>query len=281
MLGFFYWDPQPEMFQFDLPFLHRGILWYGFFFALGFFCAYCAFLYCVRLYLAKTTPASVKSHSLQIADKATLYVVIGTLIGARLGDVLFYQDWGEIARHPIAIIKIWEGGLASHGAAVGIFIALWLLSKKISLPFLRLLDLIVAPTALAGMFIRIGNFFGQEILGIPTQMPWGVVFGHPVDGLAGVPRHPVQLYEAFWYGLVFLVLLTLVKRHPNLKRQGRIAGLFFLLVFSFRFLIEFLKVEQSSLLQNAHLLTMGQWLSLPAIALGVFLLMRAAHSGSR
>jgi len=228
-----------------------------------------------RLYMDEALPLiTLKKRSLLFADKATFYIVAGTLIGARLGDILFYQGWAEIARDPLIVFRIWEGGLASHGGAIGIFIALWLLSKKMSFSFLRLLDLVAAPAALGGMFIRIGNFFGQEILGTPTRLPWGVIFGHPVGREEAVPRHPVQLYEALWYGLVFIALLWYFRRHPRLKEPGRLAGALFVSVFSFRFLIEYFKVEQSRLIDAHAFLTMGQWLSLPAIAFGIFLLCR-------
>lgn len=273
-LAFIYWDPNPEMFSIDLPFLHRGILWYGFLFAFGFFVGYWIFLYLLRRYF-HFFPKFRKEDSVKIAEKVTVYVVLGALIGARLGDILFYQRWAEIASHPLSIFKIWEGGLASHGAVVGIALSLWILSKKMRFSFLRLVDLCVIPTALAGLFIRVGNFINQEILGIPTQLPWGVVFGHPL-GVPPIPvaRHPVQLYEAVWYGLVFLFLLHYFKKHPKLENPGRITGLFFVAVFGFRFLIEFLKEEQSPLFDGFTLLTMGQVLSIPIILLGIFLLFR-------
>jgi prolipoprotein diacylglyceryl transferase len=273
-LAFIYWDPNPEMFSIDLPFLHRGILWYGFLFAFSFFVGYWIFLYLLRRYFLSFHKFR-KEDSVKIAEQVTVYVVLGALIGARLGDVLFYQKWTEIASHPLTIFKIWEGGLASHGAVVGIALFLWILSKKLKFSFLRLLDLIVIPTALAGLFIRVGNFINQEILGIPTQLPWGVVFGHPLGAAPGpVARHPVQLYEAVWYGLVFLLLLQYFKKHSSLEKPGRITGLFFVAVFGFRFCIEFLKEEQSLLLDGFTLLTMGQVLSIPLVLLGIFLLIR-------
>lgn len=167
---------------------------------------------------------------------------------------------------------MWQGGLASHGGAVGILIALWLFSRSTKIPFLRSVDFAVVPTALAAVCIRIGNFFNQEILGIPTGLPWGVIFGHPADGGPLVPRHPAQLYEALWYSCVFIALFLYARAHPHYERKGRLTGLFLILVFGFRFLIEFLKVEQSVSLSAASCLTMGQWLSIPFVLLGVYLL---------
>jgi prolipoprotein diacylglyceryl transferase len=273
MIGFLYWDPSPEMLPFELPFLHRGILWYGFFFALGFFLGYCLFLWMLRRFFTATGHPSQK-HAKQVAETVAFYIAIGGLFGARLVDILFYQDPSLLWRDPLSLFRVWEGGLASHGGTVGAVLALWLASFKIRLSFLRLLDLTAIPAAAAGACIRIGNFFNQEIVGTPTQLPWAVIFGHPAGGEAVVPRHPVQLYEAFFYVGVFFILLRSFTRHSALKNSGRIAGLFFLLVFSFRFCIEWLKVEQSRLLGPASILTMGQYLSLPAILFGLYLLFR-------
>lgn len=273
-VAYFYWDPDPEMVHITLPFLNRGILWYGVFFALGFFVGYCIFLYLLRRHCS-FFPHMRKENITRIAEKVAMHVIIGTLIGARLGDVIFYQDWGDIVRHPFSVFKIWEGGLASHGAVVGIFIALWLFSKReVGAPFsfLRILDLVVIPTALAGLFIRVGNFFNQEILGTHTTLPWGIVYGHPLGGdrTSMEPRHPVQLYEALWYGCVFIILLSYFHKHPRLEHAGRILGLFFVLVFGFRFFIEYVKIEQSS--RAAAFLTTGQWLSIPLFVAGVVIL---------
>ena len=177
MISFLYWNPDRAIFSFDLPFLGRPILWYGFFFSLGFFVAYQVFLHLLKK----------ESLPKQIAERVLCYVIVGTLIGARLGDILFYQDWKMILSHPLAVFQIWEGGLASHGGAFGIFIALILfyyrLSKsKTPLSFAKLLDLVVIPVCLAAFFIRVGNFFNQEILGLPSQVPWAVIFGNPADG---------------------------------------------------------------------------------------------------
>ena len=154
--------------------------------------------------------------------------------------------------------------------AIGIFIALYFLyrsyDKKYS--YLRLLDLVVVPTAFVAVCIRAGNFINQEILGTVSRVPWAVIFAHPADGSLPIPRHPVQLYEAGFYLLTFAVLMLLWKKWC--RKDGKIAGLFFVLIFGFRFFVEFFKVEQSSYVHTT--LTMGQYLSIPLIALGCFLL---------
>ena len=142
------------------------------------------------------------------------------------------------------------------------------------LRFLTVLDMITVPTALAGAFIRLGNFINQEITGLPTLLPWGVIFGHPIDGIAGVALHPVQLYEAVIYLLVFAFLMLLWIRNKSLLGKGIISGWFFLLIFGFRFLIEYLKMPQNEIVDRQGGLMMGQWLSLPFVLLGAYLLIR-------
>lgn len=255
------------MLPFNIPLLGRPILWYGFLFAFGFFLGYWIFLRLLKHYPEK----EVREKSTFIAERVSFYVIIGTVIGARIGDVLFYRSWAELVHDPFEIFKIWQPGLASHGGAAGILVALWVFVRRYKyFTWLQLLDLVVIPTGLVGCFIRIGNFVNQEILGKTTSLPWAVVFGHPADGSLPAPRHPVQLYEAGFYLLVFLFLYTRKKMKP-----GRISGIFITLIFSFRFLVEFLKVEQSPQLSPHAFLDMGQILSLPFIALGLFLYSRS------
>ncbi len=226
---------------------------------------------------------TLKQRAKGVAEAITLYVVLGALIGARLGDVLFYQNWQEIARHPATILAFWEGGLASHGGALGILLALLLFAKRkgaeYQLTFLKTLDLAVIPTALAAVLIRLGNFMNQEILGTPTTLPWGVIFMHPAGGEAALPRHPVQLYEALGYFCIFLFLFYRFHRLFPVMKTGRTTGLFLILVFAFRFAMEFFKTEQSAHLMHFPL-TMGQLLSIPLIVWGFCLALRR-HTARR
>jgi phosphatidylglycerol:prolipoprotein diacylglycerol transferase len=222
---------------------------------------------------------SIKHKVSKKAEQLTFYVIVGAIIGARLGDVLFYQNWAALAREPFLILAVWEGGLASHGGSAGILVALWIFARRFQMTFWRVVDFTVIPTAIAAVLIRIGNFFNQEILGTPTTLPWGVVFLHPADGAPIVPRHPVQLYEAVWYLIVFGILLRYWQCHKPFTPVGRLTGLFLLLVFGFRFLIEFFKVEQSVHMTPSSILTMGQWLSLPLIILGFWLVFGKNSSG--
>lgn len=276
MLSFIIWDPAREMFPWNLPFLGRPILWYGFFFAFGFFLAYFFLVYLLKNYFYQDPFCKKKAKD--ISERALVYSIIGTVIGARLGDIIFYQNWHALLKDPFLFFKIWEGGLASHGGAIGVLIAFWLLFRKIrkeasQLSFLNFLDIVCIPILIVATLIRVGNFFNQEILGVCTTFPLAVIFAHPADGSFPCPRHPAQLYEAFCYLCTFGFLVYLWKKDPTFQRQGRIFGWFLVLVFGFRMLIECIKVEQSVWLQNSSI-TMGQWLSIPFVLVGLFLLLK-------
>jgi len=218
-----------------------------------------------------------------LTDRAVIYMLIATIVGARLGHFLFYEKPSEYLKNPLEIFRIWEGGLASHGGYVAIIFALLLFSYRVrkvarGLSWTRLLDFVCAPAILCGGFIRIGNFFNQEVLGVPTSAPWGVVFGHPAGGGMQRALHPVQLYEALLYFFVFSLLWSLSYRPKFLLAEGKLIGLALIVAFSFRFLVEFIKLEQSELLSGAPLLNMGQILSIPMILFGVFFICKSAIS---
>jgi prolipoprotein diacylglyceryl transferase len=206
------------------------------------------------------------------------YMVLGTLIGARLGHCLFY-DPGFYLSNPLEILKFWHGtsfgisGLSSHGGALGIFSALYIYTRKREIPYIWILDRIVIPTALGGLFIRLGNLFNSEIVGIPTEVPWAFVFTR-IDNL---PRHPAQLYESFGYGLIFVMLYSLYRRLRRESPDGLLLGLFTLFAFTYRFFIEFVKERQANYGQDL-LLSVGQLLSVPLVILGIFLVARAIQS---
>lgn len=272
MISTISWDPSPELLPFNIPFLGRPILWYGFLFALGFFLAYLV----LQSLLKKEFGLKQAKF---LVEKLCLYVVIGTIVGAKLGDFFFYQDWSD----PLSFLKIWERGLASHGAVAGIFVSLFIFlkkyQKKVSLSWKKLLDFLAVPAGLVGACIRVGNFINQEILGTVTDLPWGVVFGHPIDGSRPVPRHPVQLYEAAFYLAMFAITFWMYQKKK--WKEGRLAGFFLTAVFSFRFLIEFLKEEQSYWMPNWGLIDMGQLLSVPLICFGLYLFFKPLLSSSK
>jgi len=233
----------------------------------------------LRLFIEKTFYDAIVSTKYKVnwsVDRLLIFVIVGTIVGARLGHIIFYEHFTYYLLHPWLIFKTWEGGLASHGAAVAIAIALYFFVKKMKryspkISYVTILDLVCIPTALAAVFIRIGNFFNQEILGKATTLPWAIVFGHAIDGSAPMPRHPVQVYEAIFYLLVFLVLYFLAKRPYMFFKEGKLIGLFFILVFTFRFFIEFLKQKQSLIISDASTILMGQYLSIPFIVIGIIL----------
>lgn len=215
-------------------------------------------------------------------DKLLIYVVIATIVGARLGHVFFY-DWHIYKQNPIDIFKIWEGGLASHGGAIAILIALYIYSKKVSKKSMWwILDRIVAPIAIAGCFIRLGNLVNHEIIGEPTDLPWGFMFMHEsvsnlveVDGeMVHVYRHPAQLYEALAYLLSFFILLRLYWKTNLKEKSGFIFGLFLIFIFGWRFIIEFVKLGQAE--RDAGLIiNTGQWLSIPFVVAGIIIVILA------
>lgn len=275
MFSFFVWDPDRVFFV--IPYLHHRIMWYGVLFAFGFIVGYFLVRKILTSFLThRDIPVEIaEKEALRLTDQGIVYIVVGALVGARLGHVFFYS-WDYFKHHPLDIFKIWEGGLASHGGAIGILMALiifvWIhRNTKPPITFILTLDLIVIPTAFAAFCIRIGNFINQEITGIPTSLPWGVAFLHPIDGLPGVPVHPVQLYEAFFYLLVFLFLVCLWQKDRQSLGRGILAGWFFFLVFGFRFWVEYLKTPQNTFDNNGWI-KMGQILSIPFILVGIYLL---------
>lgn len=205
------------------------------------------------------------------AEKLLYLGLFGTVIGARLVHCLFYDPDYYLA-HPVAILKIWEGGLASHGGVMGMLLALvwgWKLAGW-PRPFLWLLDRVTLPAALGAVFVRVANFLNSEILGNPTDGSWGVVFER-VDAL---PRHPVQLYEAVGYLLTLLVLWALYRRRRADAPDGLLFGVMMVLVFGVRIAAEFFKTPQAAY-EAGQLFTVGQYLSLPFVALGLVFVVRA------
>jgi len=259
--SYFHWTGSPEILRIG----NFAIRWYGLLFALGFIIGYQ-----IMLYIFKKENKSIKD-----LESLVFYVILGTVIGARLGHCFFYEP-DYYLQNPIEILMVWHGGLASHGGAIGVLLALWIFSrkhKKINL--LWLLDRIVIPTALAATFIRIGNFFNHEIIGKPTDVPWAIVFnifqGHQIVGTTP-PVHPSQLYEAISYFLIFILLFYFYKR-GILQDSGKPFGLFFVLVFTARFLIEFTKAPQADF-EKYLPLSMGQILSIPFIVVGLYFIFR-------
>ncbi len=252
------WDVDPVIFWITetFPFKYYGIL-----FVIGLLLG----LNIVkRIYLREKIPV-------ENLEKLSTYIFVGTILGARLGHCLFY-DFDYYSQHLLEIllpIKEVNGtyqfigfqGLASHGGAIGVLTAIFLYSKKYQTNLLWILDKVALAVPITGAFIRLGNFMNSEIYGKPTNSNWGVIFSK--DDL--IPRHPTQLYEAITYTFIFIVLILLNKTK---RSNGFIFGVFLILLFSARFIIEFFKENQVNF-ENNMLINMGQTLSIPFILVGI------------
>ncbi len=233
--------------------------------------------------------------SAEILDKLVMYMVFAIIIGARLGHVLFYGPHFDVKNadgvvlergyfsHPFDIVKVWEGGLASHGATIAIILVLWWFSKKISKkPILWILDRISISAAITACFIRLANLVNSEIVGDITTVPWGFRFFQNSEDLNnfynfGVPipiRHPTQLYEAIVYFLIFVLLLFMYWKKEAWKKAGLLFGTLLVSVFTARFFIEFLKLGQSDWDQKLTINT-GQMLSIPFVIVGFYVIWKA------
>jgi len=210
-----------------------------------------------------------ESQPEEALDNLLIYVVVGIVVGARLGHCLFYDPEFYLA-NPLKILAIWEGGLASHGGGLGAIIGAYLYCKKSKFSFLWMLDRLAIATALFGIFVRTANFVNAEIIGKPSDVPWAVVFSK-VDNLA---RHPAQLYEAVAYLGIFFVLHFLYKRSALSSKQGLLFGCFLVLVFTARIVIEFFKQQQAAY-STELVLNTGQLLSIPFMLVGVALILMA------
>lgn len=261
MLGYIVWNADPILFSLG----PISVRWYGLAFAIGFFIGY---QIVARMFRHEGAPESWLGILL-------MYLIVGTVVGARLGHVFFYE-WDYYSQHPAKILAIWEGGLASHGGTIGNIIALlifsWCVSKK---PASWVFDKIVIPIALTGGLIRLGNLMNSEIYGGFTDLPWGFVFVR--DGQT-MPAHPTQIYEALCYFALFAFLMWMYWKRNAEERPWLITGIFFIWVFGTRFLIEYVKnVQVPSEIEMIakYGMNLGQMLSIPFILLGIVLVIWA------
>jgi phosphatidylglycerol:prolipoprotein diacylglycerol transferase len=270
MLDFITWTANPNIYSGFIT-----IRWYGLMFAIGFWFGY-EVVY--RIFRHEGAPEK------WIAS-LFFYVVIATIVGARLGHVFFY-DWSYYSHHLLEIFKIWEGGLASHGGTLGIIIAIFLYSRYVTHKnVLWTFDRLVVPVGLVAALIRIGNLMNHEIYGDVTNLPWGFRFianlGEYMHGSVPVftpPCHPTQIYEALCYLLLCGLCMWMYWKRNDQERPGLIFGVFMLGIFIPRFLIEFIKNVQEPweiAMRESTGLDMGQLLSIPFIILGVWLIIRA------
>ena len=262
VLDYVVWNVSPEIFSGPVT-----VRWYGLMFALGFLLGYSIL---GRMFRHEGAPEKWLGILL-------IWVVCATIIGARLGHVFFYE-WSYYSAHPLEIVKVWEGGLASHGGTIAIILAVILYSVFTTRRSpLWTFDRLVIPIALVGGMIRIGNLMNSEIYGTATTLPWGFMFLRSRqwhEMYEGLACHPTQIYEALCYFALFALLMWLYWRKNAEQRPGLIFGIFLIGIFLPRFFIEFIKNDQVGF-EADMTLNMGQLLSIPFILLGIFFMVRA------
>lgn len=274
MLNYITWTVDPELFSIG-PLTVR---WYGLLWAVG---IWLALIIVQRIFKHEKHPEAW-------VDKLFIYTVLGTIVGARLGHCFFYE-WKELAEpvtflgisfkygnhyltHPWELLYIWRGGLASHGGAIGILIAMYYYNKNVSKKgYIWIFDRLVIGVALAGAAIRLGNLMNSEIYGTATTLPWGFIFVR--DGQTE-PMHPTQIYEMIYCLVTFAVTYWLYYKKEAYKKTGLIFGVFLLGIFGTRFLLEFIKLNQEAF-ESGMILNMGQILSVPFIVWGIWLIMNS------
>ena len=295
MLDFVTWNVDPILIHIG----DGGIRWYGLLWAIG---IYICYLIELKMYKHENCPP-------EWIDKLFMWMVIGLIIGARVGHCWFYE-WHDVTlpgmkaycqymgistdpvqifgwtinyrnpyiEHPFKLLKIWEGGLSSHGGAFGLLTAAWLLNKKVfskepkfHTSILWIMDRLVVGVCVTATLIRLGNLMNSEIYGTPTDLPWGFIFVR--DGQT-VPCHPTQIYEMLYCIVAFVVTWLMYWKGKAYKREGLLLGVFLEIIFFTRFMLEFIKNDQE-LFEADHLLNMGQLLSLPFVIWGIYLIIRA------
>ena len=285
LLNYITWNVDPVL-------IHLGALqirWYGLLWALGFF---------IGFYVMRRMYRKEKMTEDSVFD-LLMYMLISTIIGARLGHCLFYEPEYYLS-NPLKMLAVWEGGLASHGGAIGILIGLWFYvrhynkskkkkDEKQRITYIWILDRVVVAVCLVGALIRVGNVMNHEIYGTPTSLPWGFVFLRGAEQFCGtvdnytacnawdapcppsqwLPCHPTGLYEAFFCLVAMGILLWMYyKRDLGIKQPGLMFGTFLVIIFGSRILIEFLKNVQVDF-ERDMVFDMGQWLSIPFVVVGI------------
>jgi len=261
ILNYIHWNPDPEI----VNIFGISIRYYGLLFVSGLILS----IYILGwIYKRENIPS-------EHLEKLSIYGMIGIFAGARLGHCLFYEPCYYLS-HPLEMILpitfppgggikfIGYQGLASHGGAFGLLIALYFYSRKTKHSIIDTIDLIAVVAALGSGFIRLGNFMNSEIIGIPATKPWSVIF----ERVDNVPRHPAQLYEAISYFIIFAIMMILYNKMRDKLKNGFFFGLVLILIFTARFIIEFVKEDQVGF-EDGMTFNMGQLLSLPYILVGI------------
>jgi phosphatidylglycerol---prolipoprotein diacylglyceryl transferase len=276
LLSAILWDVSPEVFTIRLFGLELPVPWYGLMFAVSILLGQQ-----ILTYIFKKDGKPARDVEVLI-----VYGVVGMLVGARLGHYLFYE-WDYLLRAPldwfISLVTPPFRGLASHGATITILVAIYLYSRtKADQTFLWVVDRVVIVVSLGGAFVRFGNLMNSEIYGKPTDLPWGFIFLRETDPnlLPLVPRHPTQIYESLFCIVLLAITFWLWKQKRHVLADGFITGVFIVMLFTFRFLVEFLKTEQVDF-ERGMLLNMGQILSIPAVLAGLIILWMANQTQKR
>ena len=257
------WDVDPVLFNIG----SFQLRYYGILFLAGFYLGY----YMFRNFFRR------EGKPLELLDSLLWALFLCTIVGARLGHVFFY-DWAYYSQHPAEIFMVWRGGLASHGGAAAMILTAWLLTKYMTkVSFFWLTDRVFVGSAFVACLIRLGNLMNSEIYGEPTDLPWGFIFVRG-DINNTIPCHPTQLYEASAYLLVFFLLYWMYWKKDAGKYNGLLTGVGFLGIFISRQIIEMIKNPQSDF-EVDMTFNMGQWLSVPFILFGAFLVIRALKKG--
>lgn len=242
------------------------IHWYGLMYLFGFI---------IGWWLGRVRAKDPRRNWSGVAvDDLLFFIALGVILGGRLGYVLFY-DFARFADDPASIVKIWQGGMAYHGALIGIVIAMWWFAKSRGRRFFDVADFLVPLVSPGYALGRIGNFINGNLWGAPSDLPWAMVFPNPRAG--GIPRHPTQLYQALLEGVVLFIIVWVYSRHP--RPTMAVSGVFLACAGVFRFLIEFIRVPDAHIGYLAFdWVTMGQVLSTPMIVAGVLLVWLAYRS---
>ena len=277
LLNYITWDVNPEIFRIGAI----AVRWYGLFWAIG---IYATLLITTKIFKHEKLPEAW-------VDKLFIYTVLGAILGARLGHCFFYE-WKLVAdpitflgitfnyenhylSHPWELLFIWRGGLASHGGAIGILIAMILFNKNVSKKGINwIFDRLLIGVCLCGASIRFGNLMNSEIYGSATSLPWGFLFVRTGETQ---PMHPTQIYEMLYCLVTFAIMWFMYWKKEAYKKNGLLFGIFLIGVFGSRFMLEFIKNNQEAF-ESGLPLNMGQWLSLPFIVWGIWLLLRSSSS---
>src|SRR5690625_1373593 len=255
--------------QFDPVAISIGpiaIHWYGLMYLFGFFLVWALGTYRSRL------PNSVLDR--KALEDLLFYSMLGVVLGGRLGYVLFYRpDYYLQPAHWLEITYLWEGGMSFHGGLIGVLAVFWIFSRQRKIPFLAVSDFIAPMIPLGLAAGRLGNFINGELWGRESNLPWAMVFPHAHDNLL---RHPSQLYQMLLEGIILFIILWIFSRKP--RPLGQVSGLFLIGYSLFRFLAEFTREPDSFLGYFAEYFTMGQLLSIPMFAIGMYLFYRADKS---